>query len=56
MVLMTCSPTLRKALGAEVKYLDKYAQGVGSETWKEEKRRVSWLAWVLVALGVEGML
>lgn len=56
MVLMTTSPTLRKALGAEAKQLDRYASPVGEETWRKEDRRVSWLAWVLVALGVEGML
>ncbi|KAI9634951.1 putative CDP-diacylglycerol-glycerol-3-phosphate 3-phosphatidyltransferase [Dioszegia hungarica] len=56
MVLMTSSPTLRRALGNEVRNLDKHAEVVGGETWKKEERRVSWLAWLLVALGVEGML
>ncbi|OCF42488.1 CDP-diacylglycerol-glycerol-3-phosphate 3-phosphatidyltransferase [Kwoniella heveanensis CBS 569] len=56
MVMMTSSPSLRKALGAEVKALDKHAVDVGEETWKSEERRVSLLARVLVALGVEGML
>jgi CDP-diacylglycerol--glycerol-3-phosphate 3-phosphatidyltransferase len=56
MVLMTSSPTLRKALGAEVRQLDSQAERVGEETWRKKERRVSWLATVLVALGVEGML
>ncbi|WVQ85456.1 hypothetical protein IAT38_007621 [Cryptococcus sp. DSM 104549] len=56
MVMMTSSPSLRRALGQEVKGLDEYAGDVGEATWKEEERRVSWLAWLLVALGVEGML
>ena len=56
MVLMTSSPALRKALGAEVRQLDKQAERVGEETWKRPERRVSALARVLVALGVEGML
>lgn len=56
MVLMTGNNSLRKALGNEVRGLDKYAVQVGEETWKREDRKVSWLAWLLVALGVEGML
>lgn len=56
MVLMTASPALRKALGAEVRQLDERAERVGEETWRRKERRVSWLATVLVALGVEGML
>ncbi|WVR05797.1 hypothetical protein IAU60_002822 [Kwoniella sp. DSM 27419] len=56
MVMMTSSPSLRKALGHEVQALDKNAKDVGEETWRAEDRRVSWLAWLLVALGVEGML
>jgi CDP-diacylglycerol--glycerol-3-phosphate 3-phosphatidyltransferase len=55
-MLMTGSPSLRKALGNEVRTLDRYAKDVGEDTWKSEERRVSWLAWLLVALGVEGML
>jgi CDP-diacylglycerol--glycerol-3-phosphate 3-phosphatidyltransferase len=53
---MTSSPSLRRALNGEVKVLEKYAVDVGEENWKLEERRVSWLAKVLVALGVEGML
>ena len=56
LLLMTSSPSLRRALNAEVKALDKYAVDVGEETWKLEERKVGWLARVLVALGVEGML
>lgn len=56
MVLITSSPTLRRALGNEVKNLDKHAEVVDEQTWKLEERRVSWLAWILVAIGVEGML
>lgn len=56
MVLMTSSPALRKALGAEVRQLDKQAERVGKETWEKKERSVSLLARVLVALGVEGML
>ncbi|WVQ97237.1 hypothetical protein IAU59_004347 [Kwoniella sp. CBS 9459] len=56
MIMMTSSPSLRKALGAEVQALDKNAADVGEETWKSEERKVSLLARVLVALGVEGML
>ena len=36
--------------------MEKYAVDVGEKTWKLEERRVSWLAKLLVALGVEGML
>ncbi|WVF70894.1 hypothetical protein IAT40_005689 [Kwoniella sp. CBS 6097] len=56
MIMMTSSPSLRKALGAEVKALDKNAVEVGEETWRSEERKVSLLARILVALGVEGML
>ncbi len=56
LLLMTSSPSLRRALNGEVKLLEKYAVDVGEENWKLEERRVSWLAKVLVALGVEGML
>lgn len=56
MVMMTSSPTLRRALDTELKHLDEYATQVGEDTWKQEERQVSWLAWLLVALGVEGML
>lgn len=56
LLLMTSSPSLRRALSAEVQQLDKYASDVGEETWAKEERRVSNLAKVLVALGVEGML
>lgn len=56
MVLMTSSPSLRRALGNEVRNLDKHAEQVGDATFKAKERRVSWLAWALVALGVEGML
>lgn len=56
MVMMTSSSTLRRALDTELKHLDEYATQVGEETWKLEERQVSWLAWLLVALGVEGML
>ncbi|WWD17955.1 hypothetical protein CI109_102400 [Kwoniella shandongensis] len=56
MVMMTSSPSLRRALSTELKTLDKDANDVGEETWKLEERKVSLLARVLVALGVEGML
>lgn len=56
MLLSTSSPSLRRALGSEVKALDKDAEEVGEDTWKKEERQVSLLAKVLVALGVEGML
>jgi len=55
-MMMTGSPSLRRALGNEVRGLDKYAAEVGEETWRRDDRKVSWLAWALVALGVEGML
>lgn len=53
---MTSSPSLRKALAAELRTLDKDAKDVGTETWKMEERRVSWLAWALVKAGVEDYL
>ncbi|KAK8865861.1 hypothetical protein IAR55_001009 [Kwoniella newhampshirensis] len=56
MVMMTSSPSLRRALSAELKTLDSNAKDVGEETWNQEERKVSLLARVLVALGVEGML
>ncbi|WVW82198.1 hypothetical protein I302_104204 [Kwoniella bestiolae CBS 10118] len=56
LIMMTSSPTLRKSLGQEVKTINKDSKYVGEETWNSEERKVSWLAWVLVALGVEGML
>ncbi|ORX37348.1 putative CDP-diacylglycerol-glycerol-3-phosphate 3-phosphatidyltransferase [Kockovaella imperatae] len=56
LLLSTSSPSLRRALGNEVKSLDKHATDVSGETWQSEDRRVSFLAKVLVALGVEGML
>lgn len=56
LLLMTSSPSLRKALGQEVQNLQLNARDVGEETWKEENRRVSWLAWLLIKLGVEGYL
>lgn len=54
--MVTSSPSLRKALAQEVKALDEYAEEVNEQTWAVEERRVSWLAWILVAVGVEGML
>jgi len=56
LLLMTSSPSLRKALGAEVKNLNTNARDVGEATWHEESRRVSWLAWLLIKIGVEGYL
>lgn len=56
LLIVTSSPSLRKALGQEIKALDEFAGDVGETTWREESRKVSWLAWLLVALGVEGML
>jgi CDP-diacylglycerol--glycerol-3-phosphate 3-phosphatidyltransferase len=56
LLLMTSSPSLRKALGAEVNNLNTNARDVGEATWKEENRRVSWLAWLLIKVGVEGYL
>jgi CDP-diacylglycerol--glycerol-3-phosphate 3-phosphatidyltransferase len=53
---MTSSPSLRKALGAEVNNLNTNAKDVGEATWKEESRRVSWIAWLLIKVGVEGYL
>lgn len=55
-LILTSSPTLRKAMGDEVQNLQRYAEPVGKETWALPERKVSWLATVLVALGVEGML
>ena len=56
LLLSTSSPSLRRALGAEVKALDKHTADVGASTWKKDERNVSMLAKVLVALGVDGML
>lgn len=56
LLLMTSSPSLRKALGQEVQNLNLNARDVGEETWKLEERRVSWLAWLLIKIGVEGYL
>lgn len=56
LLLMTSSPSLRKALGQEVQNLNLNARDVGEQTWKEDNRRVSWLAWLLIKLGVEGYL
>ena len=56
LVLATSSPSLRRALAAEVKALDAHTKDVGAETWALEERKVSTLSKVLVALGVEGML
>ncbi|OCF55551.1 CDP-diacylglycerol-glycerol-3-phosphate 3-phosphatidyltransferase [Kwoniella mangroviensis CBS 10435] len=56
LIMMTSSPSLRKSLGQEVKTINKDSKDVGDVTWNSEDRKVSWLAWVLVALGVEGML
>jgi CDP-diacylglycerol--glycerol-3-phosphate 3-phosphatidyltransferase len=56
LILTTSSPSLRRALHAEVKGLDKHATVVGKETWELPERRVSLLTKVLTALGVEGML
>ncbi|WVN90286.1 uncharacterized protein L203_105522 [Cryptococcus depauperatus CBS 7841] len=56
MVMMTSSPVLRRALQKEIQNLHTYAVDVGEETWKLKERKVSWLAWVLTALGVEKML
>lgn len=54
--MSTSSPSLRRALGAEVKALDKHAEDVNAATWEKEERKVSLLAKVLIALGIEGML
>jgi len=56
LLLMTSSPSLRRALGNEVRGLDGNARDVGEETWLREDRRVSWLAWALIKLGVEDYL
>jgi CDP-diacylglycerol--glycerol-3-phosphate 3-phosphatidyltransferase len=56
MLLSTSSPSLRRALGQEVKALDKHTTDVGEDTWKKEERNVSTLAKILIFLGVEGML
>ncbi|WWC86145.1 uncharacterized protein L201_001018 [Kwoniella dendrophila CBS 6074] len=56
LLMMTSSPSLRKALNQEVKSINKDAKDVGADTWNSEERKVSLLARVLVALGVEGML
>ena len=56
LLLMTSSPSLRKALAQEVQNLNMNARDVGEETWKLEERRVSWFAWLLIKIGVEGYL
>ena len=56
LLLATSSPSLRRALGDEIRQLDKNAIQVGEETWSSPERRVSWLATILVMLGVENML
>lgn len=55
-MISTSSPSLRRQLANELKNLNRYTQDVGAETWQRPERRVSWLAKVLVELGVEGML
>lgn len=55
-MILTTSPSLKKALGAEVSNLRSHVQRVGEDTWKLPERHVSWRARALVALGVEGML
>jgi len=56
LILSTSSPSLRRALGAEVKALDRHTTDVGADTWKKEERKVSFFAKLLIAIGVEGML
>jgi CDP-diacylglycerol--glycerol-3-phosphate 3-phosphatidyltransferase len=56
LLLSTSSPALRERLGDELTQLRAHAHDVGTATWKLDERRVSLLAKVLVALGVEGML
>nr|XP_019014884.1 CDP-diacylglycerol-glycerol-3-phosphate 3-phosphatidyltransferase [Kwoniella pini CBS 10737]OCF53665.1 CDP-diacylglycerol-glycerol-3-phosphate 3-phosphatidyltransferase [Kwoniella pini CBS 10737] len=56
LVLITSSPTLRKSLAQEVKTINKDSKDVNDITFKAEDRKVSLLARILVALGVEGML
>jgi len=56
LLLSTSSPALREQLAQELARLQEYAHDVGAETWKLPERRVSLLAKILVALGVEGML
>ncbi|KAJ9127167.1 hypothetical protein QFC24_001404 [Naganishia onofrii] len=55
-MILTTSPSLQKALGAEVRGLRAHVGRVGESTWRLPERSVSWQARALVALGVEGML
>lgn len=56
MILTTSSPSLRRALASEIKNLDQDAKDVNGDTWKKEERKVSLLAKVLIALGIDKML
>lgn len=56
MILTTSSPSLRRALASEIKNLDQDAKDVNGHTWKKEERKVSLLAKVLIALGIDKML
>lgn len=56
LLLATSNPSLRSALGHELKSLQEHAHDVGPETWATPERHVSIASRVLVALGVEGML
>ncbi|WWC58529.1 uncharacterized protein I303_101072 [Kwoniella dejecticola CBS 10117] len=56
LLLMTSSPTLRKSLAHEVRTINKDSKDVNEGTFRAEDRKVSLLARILVALGVEGML
>lgn len=55
-MILTTSPSLKKALSAEISNLRSHVQPVGEATWRLPDRHVSWQARLLVALGVEGML
>lgn len=54
--LATSHDGLRAQFAEELAQLQTYAHDVGAETWRLPERKVSTLAKVLVALGVEGML
>jgi CDP-diacylglycerol--glycerol-3-phosphate 3-phosphatidyltransferase len=56
LLMTTTSPSLRRALHAEVKGLNQHTTVVGKDTWSLPERKVGTLTKVLTALGVEGML
>ncbi|EIW68091.1 hypothetical protein TREMEDRAFT_40191 [Tremella mesenterica DSM 1558] len=54
--ISTSSPILHRSLGKELRALNVHARDVNEDTWERKDRKVSFLAKVLVFLGVEGML